>query len=235
MKDSYFQQKKYVNPYSFIDLLSKKLSNKDVIITDDGGHLTWTIQAFKIKKGQRLFSAFGNSPMGYAFPAAIGASIANKNKRIICIDGDGSIQINIQELQTMVANKLPIKLFIINNNGYGIIKQFQELYLNKRFEASVSTKGVTNPSFKKISNAYGINYNEIRNNKDINKILSKVLKTNKPEIINVIINPDQKIIPKLQFGNPIEDLSPLLSRKEFKKNMMIRLYNKKSKNYTEAN
>lgn len=235
VKDSYFQQKKYVNPYSFIDLLSKKLSNKDVIITDDGGHLTWTIQAFKIKKGQRLFSAFGNSPMGYAFPAAIGASIANKNKRIICIDGDGSIQINIQELQTMVANKLPIKLFIINNNGYGIIKQFQELYLNKRFEASVSTKGVTNPSFKKISNAYGINYNEIRNNKDINKILSKVLKTNKPEIINVIINPDQKIIPKLQFGNPIEDLSPLLSRKEFKKNMMIRLYNKKSKNYTEAN
>tara|TARA_B100000927_G_scaffold240975_1_gene202366 strand:- start:1357 stop:3162 length:1806 start_codon:yes stop_codon:yes gene_type:complete len=235
VKDSYFQQKKYVNPYSFIDLLSKKLSNKDVIITDDGGHLTWTIQAFKIKKGQRLFSAFGNSPMGYAFPAAIGASIANKNKRIICIDGDGSIQINIQELQTMVANKLPIKLFIINNNGYGIIKQFQELYLNKRFEASVSTKGVTNPSFKKISNAYGINYNEIRNNKDINKILSKVLKTNKPELINVIINPDQKIIPKLQFGNPIEDLSPLLSRKEFKKNMMIKLYNKKSKNYTEAN
>ncbi|MDC3382549.1 thiamine pyrophosphate-binding protein [Candidatus Pelagibacter sp.] len=235
VKDSYFQQQKYVNPYSFIDLLSKKLSNKDVIITDDGGHLTWTIQAFKIKKGQRLFSAFGNSPMGYAFPAAIGASIANKNKRIICIDGDGSIQINIQELQTMVANKLPIKLFIINNNGYGIIKQFQELYLNKRFEASVSAKGVTNPSFKKISNAYGINYNEIRNNKDINKILSKVLKTNKPEIINVIINPDQKIIPKLQFGNPIEDLSPLLSRKEFKKNMMIKLYNKKSKNYTEAN
>jgi acetolactate synthase-1/2/3 large subunit len=235
VKDSYFQQKKYVNPYGFIDLLSKKLSNKDVIITDDGGHLTWTIQAFKIKKGQRLFSAFGNSPMGYAFPAAIGASIANKNERIICIDGDGSIQINIQELQTMVANKLPIKLFIINNNGYGIIKQFQELYLNKRFEASVSTKGVTNPSFKKISNAYGINYNEIRNNKDINKILSKVLKTNKPEIINVIINPDQKIIPKLQFGNPIEDLSPLLSRKELKKNMMIKLYNKKSKNYTEAN
>ena len=135
----------------------------------------------------------------------------------------------------MVANKLPIKLFIINNNGYGIIKQFQELYLNKRFEASVSTKGVTNPSFTKISNAYGINYNEIRNNKDINKILSKVLKTNKPEIINVIINPEQKIIPKLQFGNPIEDLSPLLSRKEFKKNMMIKLYNKKSKNYTEAN
>ena len=229
------KQKKYVNPYYFMDLLSTKLNNKDIIITDDGGHLTWTIQAFKVKKGQRLFSAFGNSPMGYAFPASIGSSIANSNKRIICIDGDGSIQINIQELQTMVVNKLPIKLFVINNNGYGIIKQFQELYLEKRFEASISTKGVTNPNFKKISKAYGINYTEIRNNKDIENKLEKILKTKTPEFINVVIDPDQKIVPKLQFGNPIEDLSPLLPRPEFKKNMIIDILTNKSKNFTEAN
>ncbi len=235
VKALYQQQKKYVNPYCFIDLLSKKLTKKDIIVTDDGGHLTWTIQAFKIKKGQRLFSAFGNSPMGYAFPAAIGACIANKKKRIICIDGDGSIQINIQELQTMVFNKLPIKLFVINNNGYGIIKQFQELYLNKRYEASVSKKGVTNPDFKKISYAYGINYNEIKNNKDIDSILKKVLNSKKPEFVNVIVDPNQKIIPKLQFGNPIEDLSPLLSRKEFKQNMLIELLSKKYNIFTEAN
>ena len=229
------KQNKYVNPYYFMDLLSRKLNNKDIIITDDGGHLTWTIQAFKVKKGQRLFSAFGNSPMGYAFPASIGSSIANVNKRIICIDGDGSIQINIQELQTMVVNKLPIKLFVINNNGYGIIKQFQELYLEKRFEASISTKGVTNPNFKKISKAYGINYTEIRNNKDIENKLEKILKTKTPEFINVVIDPDQKIVPKLQFGNPIEDLSPLLPRPEFKKNMIIDILTNKSKNFTEAN
>lgn len=236
VKDSYYKQKKFVNPYCFIDLLSNKLDKKDIIITDDGGHLTWTIQAFKIKKGQRLFSAFGNSPMGYAFPAAIGASFATgKKKRVICIDGDGSIQINIQELQTMVVNKLPIKLFIINNNGYGIIKQFQELYLDKRYEASISAKGVTNPNFKKISNAYGINYNEIKNNKNINKILDKVLNSKRPEIINVIIDPNQKIIPKLQYGNPIEDLNPLLPRAEFQKNMMIELLHKKPKNFIESN
>lgn len=234
-KLSYLNQKKYVNPYSFIDLLSNKLNKKDIIITDDGGHLTWTIQAFKIKKGQRLFSAFGNSPMGYAFPAAIGTCLANKKKRIICIDGDGSIQINIQELQTMVTNKLPIKLFIINNNGYGIIKQFQQLYLKKNYEATVPSKGVTNPDFKKLAFAYGLNYNEIKKNKNINKILDKILNSNKPEIINVIINPNQKIIPKLQFGNPIEDLSPALSRNELKKNMIIELLNSKSKNFTEAN
>ena len=135
----------------------------------------------------------------------------------------------------MVANKLPIKLFIINNNGYGIIKQFQGLYLNKRYEATISTKGVTNPSFKKIACAYGVNYSEIKQNKDINNILNKVLNSKKPEIVNVIIDTDQKIIPKLQFGNPIEDLSPLLSRKEFKKNMIVKLFDKKIKNFTEAN
>ena len=235
VKSFYANQKKFVNPYYFIDRLSKKLNKRDIIITDDGGHLTWTIQAFKVKKGQRVFSAFGNSPMGYAFPASIGASIANRKKRIICIDGDGSIQINIQELQTMVINKLPIKLFIINNDGYGIIKQFQELYLKNRYEASIPSKGVTNPDFKKISSAYGINYSEIKNNKKIDKILSKVLNSKKPEFINVIINPNQKIIPKLQFGNPIEDLSPLLSRSEFKKNMIIPTLERKSLDFSEAN
>jgi acetolactate synthase-1/2/3 large subunit len=236
VKSHYYKQKNYVNPYCFIDILSNKLNKKDIIITDDGGHLTWTMQAFKIKQGQRLFSAFGNSPMGYAFPAALGASLANNKKRVICIDGDGSIQINIQELQTMVANKLPIKLFIINNSGYGIIKQFQELYLNKRYEASIATKGVTNPNFKKISKAYGVNYSEIKNNNQINKTLNIILSSKKPEFINVIIDPNQKIIPKLQYGKSIEDLSPLLSRQEFKKNMIIPiLKDRRLDNFNEIN
>jgi len=235
VKSSYYNQKKYVNPYCFIERLSNKLNKNDIIITDDGAHLTWTIQAFKVQRGQRIFSAFGNSPMGYAFPAALGASFANRNKKIICIDGDGSIQINIQELQTMVVNKLPIKLFIINNDGYGIIKQFQDLYLKNRHEASIPSKGVTNPDFNKISTAYGINYNEIKNNKQINKVLNRVLNSKRPEFVNVIINPNQKIIPKLQFGKPIEDLSPLLSRSEFKKNMIVPPLRAKSKDFSEVN
>ena len=232
---SYKKQKKYVNPYFFIDRLSVKLNNKDIIIPCSGGNLTWTIQAFKIKKGQRLFSAYGNSPMGYALPAALGASLANNKQRVICIEGDGGIQINIQELQTMVSNNIPVKLFIINNNGYGIIKQFQELYLGGRYEATIPSKGVTNPDFKKISNAYGINYSEIKNNNQIDKILKKVLRSKRPEFINVIINSNQKIIPKLQFGKPIEDLSPLLSRSEFKKNMIVPALREESKNFSEAN
>ena len=232
---SYKKQKKNVNPYFFIDRLSQKLNNKDIIVPDSGGNLTWTIQSFKIKKGQRLFSAYGNSPMGYALPAALGASLANNKKRVICIEGDGGIQINIQELQTMVSNNIPVKLFIINNNGYGIIKQFQELYLGGRYEATIPSKGVTNPNFKKISNAYGINYNEIKNNKNIDVILKKILKSKKPEFINVIIDSNQKIVPKLQFGKPIEDLSPLLPRSEFKKNMIITSLQKNSSDFSEAN
>jgi acetolactate synthase-1/2/3 large subunit len=161
--------------------------------------------------------------------------LANNKKRVICIEGDGGIQINIQELQTMVSNNIPVKLFIINNNGYGIIKQFQELYLNGRYEATTPSKGVTNPDFKKISNAFGINYNEIKSNSEIDRILKKVLISNKPEFINVIIAPDQKIVPKLQFGKPIEDLSPLLSRSEFKKNMIIPTLFEEKNIFTEAN
>ena len=234
IKKEYYNQKKFVNPYVFINELSKILKKNDIIIADTGGHLTWTIQSFKVKKGQKLFSAFGNSPMVYVFPASIGASIFIKRGKVIFIDGDGSIQINIQELQTIVANKLPVKLILLNNNGYGIIKQFQELYLNKRYEATIPSSGVTNPNFKKISKAYGINYTLIENQKNIVKILKKPINSKKAEIIEVILKPDQKIIPKLQFGNPIEDLSPLLPRKEFNKNMFIKTISR-SKKIFEAN
>ena len=180
VKEEYYKQKKLVNPYVFINELSKILNKKSIVIADDGGHLTWAIQAFKVKKGQKLFSAFGNSPMGYSFPASIGVSILKNKGKVICIDGDGSIQINIQELQTVVANKLPVKIIIMNNNGYGIIKQFQELYLNKRYEATISSSGVTNPNFKKVSKAYGINYTIIKNHANLHKILIKPIRSNKP-------------------------------------------------------
>ena len=137
-------------------------------------------------------------------------------------------------MQTVVANKLPVKIIIMNNKGYGIIKQFQELYLNKRYEATISSSGVTNPNFKKVSKAYGINYTIIKNHANLHKILSKPIRSNKPEFIEVMLKPEQKIIPKLQFGNPIEDLSPLLPRTEFKRNMFVKTVSR-SKKIFEAN
>lgn len=216
----YETEKNKVNAYTFVKALSDELGSNAIIIPDDGGHLTWTMQAFQLKKGQILFSAYGNSPMGYAFPAAIGASIALGKKPIVCIDGDGSFQLNIQELQTVVYNKLPIKIFVLNNKGYGIIKQFQELYLGSRFEAS--GRGYSYPDFVKIGEAYGITSIEIRNHKEMKKKIKKVLAIRGPVICNVHVREDQKIIPKLEFGKPIEDLSPRLSNQEFKKNMIIK-------------
>ena len=214
------EDKNFINPYMFVEELSKQLKRNDIIIPDDGGHLTWFMQAFKTKLGQRVFSAFGNSPMGYSFPAAIGASIAKNKQRVICIDGDGSFQINMQELQTVVNEKLPIKIFIFNNGGYGIIKQFQSLYLEKRYNASGI--GVSAPSYKKIAKAYNIKYLSVKNDKDSKNIIKQSLVSKKATIIEVFIHPNQKITPKLAFGCPIEDLEPKLDRKEFLKQMIIK-------------
>jgi acetolactate synthase-1/2/3 large subunit len=226
LKD-FYNEKKHVNPYVFVDKLSEKLNKNDVIILSTGAHLSWGIQAFKIKFGQKLFSAFGNSPMGYALPASIGASLVKKKKRIICMDGDGSIQLNIQDLHTINKHRLPVKIFIFNNGGYGIIKQFQELYLEKRYEAS--GKGVSNPNFKKISDAYNINYTFIKTHSSFKK-LDKIISSKRPEIIEINIKDNQKIIPKLQFRKPLEDLSPPLPRNEFNKNMGISII-KRDKRY----
>lgn len=216
----YYKEKGHVNPYVFFKTLSNMLSSNAVVITDDGGHLTWTMQAFEIIKGQRLFSAYGNSPMGYSFPAAIGASIALGNKEVVCIDGDGSLQINIQEFQTLAYHKLPVKIFLMNNHGYGIIKQFQELYLESRFEAT--GKGYSCPDFLKIAKAYGIKTVSIKNHKELKKKIRQVLRHKGPVLCDVFVRSNQKLIPKLEFGRPIEDLSPLLPRQEFLQNMIVK-------------
>lgn len=234
VKPEYYAQKKYVNPYVFGQILSEELGSRAVVIPDDGGHLTWTMQSFKLKAGQRLFSAFGNSPMGYAFPASIGASIALGRKEVICIDGDGSFQLNVQELQTLAVQKLPVKIFVFDNQGYGIIKQFQELYLEKHYVAVDSTTGVDNPDFLKLAKVYGIPGKVVKTNSALRRTIRWALDQRGPCLVRVMLLPDQKIIPKLTFGKPIEDLSPLLPRQEFLDNMMIPTVDA-DRSLTEAN
>ncbi len=218
------QRKTKVDPYVFIDALSDKLPNGATIITDCGANLTWTIQAFKLKSNQRLFSTFGNSPMGYAFPASIGASIALGKKPVICITGDGGLQINIQELQTVVAYKLPLKIFILNNHSYGIIKQFQDMYFGSRYEASDPAHGVTVPDFIKVGQAYGLKTVSIRHHRELHSKIRQVLNSKTAVLCDVVIPDDAQLIPKLEFGKPIEDLSPLLPRKEFLNHLLIPPY-----------
>jgi acetolactate synthase I/II/III large subunit len=215
----FFEQKEKVNPYVFLDELSKQSNEGDIILTDAGSNLTWTMQAFRIKQNQRLFSAFNHSPMGYSLSASIGAYFATK-KSITCITGDGGIQMNIQELATIRKHNLPIKIFLFNNNGYGIIQQTQDTWLNSNYAASNPDKGVAIPDFIRISKAYDIPTITIKDHSELYKI-RKVLNYSGPVLCNILINQHHKIAPKLDFGGSIEDPSPKLSRDEFNKNMII--------------
>ena len=219
----YYKQKGSVNSYVFAKTLSDLTPRNAVIIPDDGGNLTWTMQSFEIKHGQRLFSAFGNSPMGYSFPAAIGAAYAvGRGRPVIAIIGDGSFQMNIQELQTVYFNKVPIKVFILNNHSYGIIKQFQDSLFGKRYEATSPEKGYAPPDFVAIAKAYKIKTVTIKNHKELARKIKEALRFKGPVICDVLLNKDQKLMPKLEFGNAIEDLWPELDRTEFRRNMIVR-------------
>lgn len=216
------KRKTLVDPYVFIRTLSEALDNKAIVVTDCGANLTWTIQAFHVKQGQRLFSAMGNSPMGYSMAAAIGASMALGKRPIICIIGDGGLQINIQELQTIAHYSIPVKVFILNNHSYGIIKQFQEMYFDSRYEATTPKSGYSVPDFRKIALAYGLPCASITSHVNLAKKIKKVLVHKGPILCDVVIPDDAKLTPKLAFGKPIEDLSPELSREEFARHMIVK-------------
>ena len=208
-----------LNAYKFLEVLNKLLPNESIVIPDEGGHLVWTMQSLDVKENQRIFTNFGNSSMGYALPAAIGAAV-DTDKAVVCIDGDGGFQMNIQELQTIVNYQLPIKIFIINNECYGIIKQFQDAYFESRYTAT-EPNDYSSPVFSKVSEAYGIKSVKIDINSDIKNEVKKVLDYSGPILCEVMVDRDQKLNPKLEFGNPLEDMYPYLSDEQLSDNMII--------------
>lgn len=210
-----------MNAYPFLRKLSDALPSGEVIVANEGGNLVWTMQSFRIKKDQRLISTFGNSPMGYSFPAAIGAAFARKGKRIICIDGDGGFQPNLQELQTVRYYDLPIKIFIMNNESMGIIKQFQDQYFGSRYHASSPEHGYLAPDFVRIAEAFGIPALRIRSLAKADSVIKKALAMKGPVLVDVRINPKQRLSPKLEFGRPLEDMSPYLNRRELEEAMIV--------------
>ncbi|NQT66883.1 MAG: thiamine pyrophosphate-binding protein [Actinobacteria bacterium] len=220
----YFRQKQKVNPYVFLDVLSKESADGDIIIADTGNNLAQVFQGYKVKNKQKVFSAFNNAPMGYSLPASIGAYFSNKkkNNNIICITGDGGIQMNIQELATIVKHKIPIKIFVFNNKGYGMIKQTQDDWLNSSYEASCVNKGVAIPDFVSIARAYGLKALSIKHNSELKSNVRFILDSKEPVLCNLELKSGQKNIPMLKYGRPIEDQNPLLDREEFLKNMIIK-------------
>lgn len=218
-KQSYYTEKKYVNPYVFMEFLSMSTTKGDILIPDASANLIWAMQSFQ-PKGQKIFTALNHSPMGYSMPATIGAYCANQKNRIICTIGDGSMQMNIQELATIAHFNIPAKIFVFNNSGYGLIKQTQETWLGNRYVGVDKKSGLAMPNLLKITEAYGIETCIIKNNKDVKKKIRYVLSRKKPIYCEVMISKNQRVNPKLEFGRPIHDLSPLLTQNELKKNIL---------------
>jgi acetolactate synthase-1/2/3 large subunit len=218
----YFSQREHVNPYVFAQHLNKVTEAGDILVADCGGNLTWIYQGISIKRGVRIFTAAGNSPMGYSLPAAIGACLKNNRQPILCFIGDGGLQINIQELQTICARRLPVKIFVLNNHCYGIIKQFQDTWCGSRYVAADHEGGYTVPDFRAIAAAYGIDSLTIAHNGEIQSKLENALEHPGPMLIDVRLDEDQKLTPKTEFGNPIEDCSPMLPDEEFHANMIVK-------------
>ncbi len=209
-----------VSPEYFLDKLSQITPKETIFIGDTGANLVYLFNGLKEKFGQKFISAFNNTPMGFALPASIGTALVNTNKRIICCSGDGGLQMNIQELATIAYYKLPITIFVFNNSGHGMIKQTQDDWFESKYNASSHENGIPKLNFTDIANAYKIKSIRITNNEQIESFLSSMT-FNQPMLVELILDEKLRINPMLQFGRPLEDMNPLLSREEFIENMII--------------
>ncbi|MDM5281346.1 thiamine pyrophosphate-binding protein [Paenibacillus silvae] len=224
---SYYLKKAPINPYVFIDELFDKLVEDECIIAGNGTACVVTFQAAKIKKGQRLFTNSGCASMGYGFPAALGAAVAQKGKRVICLDGDGSFQMNIQELQTVVYNQLNMKIIILNNNGYHSIRQTQNNLFKPPLIGVSEGNGLSFPNLEKLAYAYDVPYVRVDQVDGAAEALSTFLSYEGPVICEVMLDSEQNFEPKLSskvlpdgkiVSPPIDDMFPFLSREEYESN-----------------
>ena len=216
-----------LNPYYFIDLFSKTWSDQERVICGNGSACVITFQTAHIKNGQRLFTNSGCAAMGYGFPAALGCAISEKGNRIICIDGDGSFQMNIQELQTVVYNKLNLKIVILNNNGYHSIRQTQNNLFEPPLVGVCDGNGISFPDMEKIAYAYDIPFVRIDSATNVEMGIQYVYNTEGPVICEVIVDEKQNFEPKLSskrlsdgtmVSPEIDDMYPFLSREEYDSN-----------------
>jgi acetolactate synthase I/II/III large subunit len=228
---------KYINSYKFIDKLSNELIGNEAIVTDMGTGLLSGHYGIKLKDDNVMFTSLGLGEMGYGLPGAIGAAFARKGKNVICLNCDGGIMMNLQELQTIKHHNLPIKIVIFNNDGYLMIKHTQKMLFNGVYNGVNAATGLSLPNFEKISNSFGFAYNAIRTWDEYDTNIKVFLSNNCPSICEIFMNPEQEFIPKVKgiktidgaiFAPPIEEMSPLLPFEEIKNNMISGL-NDKSK------
>lgn len=221
--DEIKNQKKYTNSYYFFDILSDYMKSDDVLVTDQGATFYSFTTAFKVKENQLAYTNGGFSPMGYGLPASIGSCYGKGVKRVVSVNGDGGLQMNLQELQTIKHNNLNLKVFVFNNDGYLSIKHTQTSFFGGHFVGSDPKSGVSCPDTMKLAKAYGFKSFKIKTNKDVKKTIEKVLKTDGPILVEVMIDPMQAFLPKVSSkrlddgsfkSEPIDNMYPFLPEAE---------------------
>lgn len=224
---------KYANVYAFIRYLSDNLPDGNMTVVSNGSACVVGSHNYVIKKDARFIINSAIASMGYGLPAAIGACVACGNKTTICIEGDGSIMMNLQELQTVLTNNLPIKLFLINNEGYHSIRQTQNNLFGNHTKVGIGPESgdLSFPSYKKLAEAFGYPYYEANSNASMKEAVDNMLKSDGPAFCEIFVSPKQNFEPKsatkrLEDGSlvspPLEDLAPFLPREEVLANMIIK-------------
>jgi acetolactate synthase-1/2/3 large subunit len=216
-----------VNTYVFYDRLSEILDPDALMVTGNALDTTSYFQAFRVKKGQRTTNS-GWGAMGWCLPLAIGTCIGSGKRKTLCCTGDGSFQFNVQELLTIAHYRLPIRIFVLNNQGYSNIRATQNSFFERRYVGADAASGVGNPRFDCLAAAYGMRYSRIATNGDIDGGVRAALAGDGPGICEVNVSPEQGIWPKASAfrrpdgtfeSRPLEDMAPFLSREELWENM----------------
>jgi acetolactate synthase I/II/III large subunit len=198
-----------INPNKFIHTLSQQSKLAKAYSTDVGSNQMWVAQSIELYGDQVFLTSGGMGAMGYSLPAAIGGCFALNKAPVVCIAGDGGFQINIQELQTIRRNNLPIKIVVINNHCLGMIRQFQDSYFDSNYASTVW--GYSAPNFVAVANAYGISASSIEKEEQISVALEQMWKDpNEPYLLEVSVDIHTNVYPKMLFGNPITNMEPMI-------------------------
>ena len=227
----------YENSYKFIDTFSEHLGNDDIIVTDMGTALLSGHQAIKLKPNQTMFTSLGLGEMGFGLAGAVGASFASPSRQVICLNCDGGIMMNLQELHTIIENNLKVKIVIFNNDGYLMIKHTQKMLFNGNYNSVDKKTGIGLPNFKKLLPAFGFNYYRF-NEDDRKNSIQEFLNDPSQSVLEVFMDPEQGFLPKVKgvlnqdntiLSPPIEEMSPLLPLDFIKEKMIIKLDDKSYK------
>ncbi|WP_101722920.1 thiamine pyrophosphate-binding protein [Eggerthella timonensis] len=195
-------------PNKIVGDLSTLVPEDWFITTDVGQNQVWAAQSFSLKRGQRMLFSAGHGAMGYALPAAIGAYYATR-KPVLCLTGDGGLQMNIQELAFLAREGIPVNVVVLDNHALGMIRHFQEMYFDGRFVETVEGQGYASPDFAALANAYGIDAVSVN---EPSKLSGLALSDSAPKLISIGISEPTYVFPKLEFGKPNFDQEPLLDR-----------------------